>query len=355
MRVPQQAGQPANIINHIIFEVDESSSMGHLAETVVKVFDSNVSYLAAQSRANGQETRVTVYLFNSRGTARCVIYDMDVLRVPSIAGMYRPRGMTSLRDTQMLATGDARLIPQKYGDHSFLFIGVTDGGDNDSPGSTSAQLTQTIESAPENETYLLFVPGQREVHEAKRHGFPSANIALWDASSPKGMEEAGQYIRDVSDRFMQGRAEGIRGYNTKSGRSGSSLLQVREFSASEVTSSLPSLTQGSYYFLDVPADEPINGFMVRNTDSYSIGSVYYEHTKAETIQPQKEIAVEVVERAGGEEVRRVYTGRAARSILGLPDAHVRVKPNAKNGCTVFVQSTSPNRKLIGGTRVLVMR
>lgn len=52
---------------------------------------------------------------------------------------------------------------------------------------------------------------------------------------------------------------------------------------------------------------------------------------------------------------QVYTGRAARDILGLPDTHVRVKPDHKPGVTIFVQSTSYNRKLIGGTRLLILR
>ena len=74
--------QPANIINHIFLIVDESLSMAHLRDVTVRVFDGYISHLAARSRENGQETRVTVYLFSSYGTERCVIWDMDVLRKP---------------------------------------------------------------------------------------------------------------------------------------------------------------------------------------------------------------------------------------------------------------------------------
>lgn len=363
MRVPQQAPQPANIINHFVLLVDESYSMKHLKDTTVRVFDGFIARLAARSRAKEQETRVTVYFFSSYGTQRCVIYDMDVLRVPSLAGMYHPDGNTALLQTFLLAIRDLRELPQKYGDHSFAVFGFTDGQENDSarprtyPAQSKviAELHQAILSAPDNETYGLFVPDQEGLHEAKGFGFPAGNISVWNPNSAEGIEEVGRVLDDVTEAYMEGRKRGVRGYTARNASSGG-LFAVREFSKAEVTSSLPSLTQGSYYFLDVRADEPITQFMVSNTGSYSLGSVYYEFMKAETIQPQKEIAVEVVENEGTpDEVRRVYAGRAARSILGLPDQHVRVKPNHRNGCKIFVQSTSPNRKLIGGTRVLVMR
>ena len=107
----QAYGQPANIINHFILLVDESLSMRHLRETTIRVFDGFIARLAARSRENGQETRVTVYFFNSHGTERCVIYDMDVLRVPSLAGMYDPQGITTFMNGQMAAMLNRKRAP----------------------------------------------------------------------------------------------------------------------------------------------------------------------------------------------------------------------------------------------------
>jgi hypothetical protein len=42
-------------------------------------------------------------------------------------------------------------------------------------------------------------------------------------------------------------------------------------------------------------------------------------------------------------------------VLGLPDYEVTVQPARKPGCTIFFQSTSVNRNLFPGTRLLVMR
>lgn len=348
MRVPQQAGTPANIINHITVIADESASMCGLAATLIKVFNNLITHLAAQSRANGQETRVTVYFFNSFGTGRCVIYDMDVLRIPVIDGLYFPGGMTALIDTVMLSIEDQRLIPQKYGDHSFLTLALTDGQENHSRRFNSSDLTRAIDGAPENETYGVFVPNQMGVHEAKRHGFPAANISVWDATSSRGMEEVGQVMRDVSDSFMEGRARGVRGYNAKSGTSGG-LFRIRDFTAADVTATLAPMAPDSYVLLNVTGDTPIRDFVEASGMTYvaSDGKAFYQLTKPVKVQSYKDVIIE--------HENRLYTGDDARQLLGLPGYGVTVRPAHKPGTTIFFQSTSVNRKLIGGTRLVVMR
>lgn len=51
---------------------------------------------------------------------------------------------------------------------------------------------------------------------------------------------------------------------------------------------------------------------------------------------------------------RVYTGPEARALLGLPDVEARIKPDHNDEFTIFVQSTSVNRKLVPNTRLLLM-
>jgi hypothetical protein len=353
------ASKPANIINHVTVIADESSSMSGLAATLVKVFGNLVAHLAAQSRANGQETRITVYFFNSYGTSRCVIYDMDVLRAPSIEGFYSPRGMTALIDTVMLSVEDMRMIPQKYGDHSFLTLVLTDGQENHSQKFSSFELSHTIASAPENETYGVFVPNQMGVHEAKQHGFPAANISVWDATSAQGMEEVGRVMRDVSDAYMEGRAHGVRGYSARSSAGGSGLFRMKDFSAADVTHALTPITPGSFFYLDVTQNHRDPGsdgarldhfYEAETGKPYPKGRCYYEFTKTEKVQGYKQVAIEV----GGV----LYSGTLdeTRGLLGLPADHeVKLRPDQKPGATIFIQSTSNNRKLMPGTRLLVLR
>jgi hypothetical protein len=91
----------------------------------------------------------------------------------------------------------------------------------------------------------------------------------------------------------------------------------------------------------------IKDFVEENGLIFKTGRGFYEFTKAETIQHHKEIVL--LHEASGD----MFTGEKAREMLGLPigtTARTRFKP--LDGYTVFVQSTSYNRKLIGETRFL---
>jgi hypothetical protein len=230
------------------------------------------------------------------------------------------------------------MTPEKYGEHAFLGYVLTDGQENQ--GGSPAELARRIGGLRDHWTLAAFVPDQRGVFDAKSCGFPAANIAVWDATSPEGIAEVGETIRRTSESFMEGRTRGVRGSR--------SLFQLKDVSARDVTASLPPLTRGSYSLYHVPGDCRIDEFTAECTGHrYVNGRSYYQLTKTETIQPQKEIAI-----VAGQDV---FTGAAARGLLGLPDAHVRVKPDHKADCTIFVQSTSYNRKLIRNSRLLVLR
>jgi hypothetical protein len=337
------ASPSANYINHIAVVADESYSMNGLTGAVVKVSDTVIAHLAERSRHYDQETRITYYTFSD--TSRCLFYDKDVLRMPSIAGRYQPAGNTALIDTTMLAISDLEKTAQLYGDHAFLLYVFSDGMDNRSQ-IRPAALAAKITSLPSNWTIASFAPHQQAGFDLKKCGFPAGNIAMWDALTTAGVEEMGAVIRDSSDAFMAGREHGVRGYSGSTATGG--LFRVREFTSTEVTSKLPPLTRGSYTLHDVAVDERIDEFTQRVTGKpYANGHAYYQFTKREEIQASKQVAVEV----NGD----IYTGRAARDILGLPDASIRISPNAKAGAVIFVQSTSYNRKLIAGTRLLLLR
>ena len=341
-----------NIINHIVLVLDASSSMiGTSATQLVKVADNQIAYLAQRSKELDQETRVTVYQFGSEGENRyrgygrppkrieCLVYDKDVLRVPSIAQVYHAWGNTPLIDATALALDDLALTPEKYGEHSFLVYVLTDGKENDSAIS-SQSLSQKINGLPDHWTLAAFVPDQIGVHEAKRFGFPAQNIAVWDATTVAGVEEVGGTIREATENFMQGRAAGVRGTRN--------LFQLAKPKLAEVKGKLDALHPGQYRLYNVGSDTArIDEFIESETHrAYKRGEAYYQLSKRETIQPQKEIAIMG---ANG-----LYVGKAARDLLGLPDYDVKVSPTDSTEYDVYVQSTSNNRKLMPGTKVLVL-
>ena len=341
----QRDDSPA-YINHIGLVLDASSSMLHLSDQVIKVADNQViSYLAQRSKELDQETRATVYTFNSYDGTKCIFYDKDVLRMPSLATKYRANGQTPLIDATLKAIEDMRQTPELYGDHAFLLYVLTDGQENHSRNHPS-QLATTINSLPENWTVAVMVPDQSGVFEAKKFGFSPQNIAVWDATSVKGVAEAGERIRQTTESFMQARTQGIRGSK--------SIFQmdVSNLTPTVVHSKLQKLDANKYDIVDVGSK---GGWQIRDfvetvtKRPYYTGMAYYQITRPETVQANKRVAV--FDRSDG----KVYSGSSARSLIGLPDYDVKVRPSDHPTYDVFIQSTSVNRKLVDGTKLLLMR
>ena len=75
---------------------------------------------------------------------------------------------------------------------------------------------------------------------------------------------------------------------------------------------------------------------------FAKGRGFYEFTKPEIIQPQKEIVL--MNRATGD----LYEGDVARRIAGIGanEEKAKIKPGDLPKYRIFIQSTSVNRKLL---------
>ncbi|MFJ8387720.1 vWA domain-containing protein [Streptomyces sp. NPDC094438] len=340
-----------NYINHVALVLDASSSMSHLSRKVVEVADQQIAYLARRSRELEQETRVTVYVFAD--TVECVIYDKDVLRMPSLKQLYRVGGMTALLAAALKSQRELAQTAQLYGDHSFLTFVLTDGQENAShrspdvpsrdPRALVKAVAEMIETQQDNWTLAVLVPDQMGKREAMQCGFPKDNIAIWDATSTRGLEEAGQVIRQATENFMVGRAQGIRGSRAVFS-TGAEAVNEDTIKAAGLTPVEPS----KYQLIPVAREAAIRDWVIECGHTYRTGCAFYQLSKSEKIQARKQIAV--LEK----KTDRVYTGPEARALLGLPNAEARVKPDHNDDFTIFVQSTSVNRKLVAHTRLLLM-
>ncbi|MEV7128137.1 vWA domain-containing protein [Streptomyces sp. NPDC093260] len=340
-----------NYINHVALVLDASASMSHLSRKVVEVADEQIAYLARRSRELDQETRVTVYVFADR--VECVVYDKDVLRMPSLRELYRTGGMTALLAATLKSQRELAQTAQLYGDHSFLTFVLTDGQENAShrcpdapardPRALVAAVAEMIATQRDNWTLAVLVPDQVGRREAVQCGFPKDNVAVWDATSTQGLEEAGQVIREATEKFMVGRTQGIRGSRAVFS-TGAEAVNRDTIKAAGLAPVDPS----EYQLLPVSRDAAIRDWVVESGHTYRTGGAYYQLSKSEKVQARKQIAV--LEK----KTDRVYTGPEARALLGLPDVEVRVRPDHNDDFTIFVQSTSVNRKLIPNTRLLLM-
>jgi hypothetical protein len=340
-----------NYINHVALVLDASSSMSGLSGKVVEVADQQIAYLARRSRELDQETRVTVYVFANQ--VECVIYDKDVLRMPSLKQLYRVGGMTALLAAALKSQRELAQTAQLYGDHSFLTFILTDGQENashrcpDAPSTDPRDLVQAvaemIETQEVNWTLAVLVPDQMGKREAMQCGFPKDNIAIWDATSTQGLEEAGQVIQQATEKFMVGRTQGIRGSRAVFS-TGADAVNKDTIKAAGLAPVDPS----QYQLLPVTREAVIRDWVNESGHTYRTGGAFYQLSKSEKIQARKQIAV--LEK----KTDRVYSGPEARALLGLPDVEIRIKPDHNDNFTIFVQSTSVNRKLVPNTRLLLM-
>lgn len=121
----------------------------------------------------------------------------------------------------------------------------------------------------------------------------------------------------------------------------------RETPAAYAETDLRAVPPGRFQFLDVDKDSPIKNFVLENGLRFKTGRGFYEFTKTETIQGRKEVVL--MDRKTGD----LFSGDGARELLGLPPGEtVRIRPASLEKYVVFVQSTSSNRKLVGGSRFL---
>lgn len=107
-----------------------------------------------------------------------------------------------------------------------------------------------------------------------------------------------------------------------------------------------------FQVMNVPRNQDIKSFVLDTGALFKIGRGFYELMKSEEIQERKEVVL--VEKLSGD----MWSGSVAREMIGLPlGDRGTISPRTMDKAVVdkydiFVQSTSNNRKLIGGTKFL---
>lgn len=336
------ASPARNLTTHVSLVLDRSYSMTDLKEKTVEIADKLVAFLAEQSKEMGQEWRVSVYTFDD--DVDCHIWDMDVLRLPSMKEHYQIGGNTALVDSVLLALDDGDKITEHRGDHSFLVYVITDGeenrsrlGNKDRYGFPSKEekvrkLSERMRLMSDNRTLSLLVPNEKGVREATAYGFPLGNIKLWDASSEQGMEAAAEAIKESATQYMKARAAGV--------RSTTSLFVGADVDAKAVKAAgLTPLPTGDRkivmvaktkttedLFFEKPINRPtktrpvadkawhveIQPFVDAAYPPFRVGMSYYQLMKSEKVTADKRIAVVEVN------TNQVFVGDGARQLLKLP-------------------------------------
>ena len=343
------------LINHVALVLDGSGSMAGLSKKVIEAADEQVRQLAMRSEQLQQETRISIYRFSGERSTplskkvECLIFDMDVMRSPSIEELYgRPDGGTPLIDAVIKSQTDLATTSQLYGDHAFLTLVLTDGDENTS-NTNWYDLSQFIAAAKENWTLGFFVPNQQGVTTLHRAGIDKGSISVWDATSAQGMLDAGKKIHSTVDAYMTGRSQGLRGTKSLFTTAATGADKVN---AKTVAMTMKPMDRSSYSLHDVHQRQQIGDFVndTLKLGPYYIGKGFYQFMKPETIQGDK--ALIVVNKLTGQ----AYEGVNARSLIGLtPGVEAKVKPAENPEWDIYVQSKAINRKLIPGTKMLLLK
>jgi len=96
-------------------------------------------------------------------------------------------------------------------------------------------------------------------------------------------------------------------------------------------------------------DVGIRDFIENHNIDFKKGMGHYQLTKPETVQGYKGIYV------FDRKTSSLYTGDAARQILGLPLSNAKVVPGSFCDFDIFIQSCSVNRRLVAGNKLLVVK
>ncbi|MCX4751061.1 VWA domain-containing protein [Kitasatospora sp. NBC_01287] len=353
-------------VNHVSLVVDKSGSMRQHETQLVRVVDEFVKGLQEESDRLGHETRISLYAFDHE--VHNLVWDMDVKHLPSLQGLYKvDNGATALIEAAVKSIDDLKNIWEGYGEHSFLQVLVTDGEENASGCSRTGKMhirmgagqgaavlrtwmdriRSAMDDLPDHWTSAILVPNSLAKRTAQEYGFPAGNIAIWDADSSKGVEEAIGTVKTAATSFLRGREKGVRGTRNL-------FAMGQDLSTADVKANLDALDAGKYILIPVDQQTPIRDFVTSAGHPYKTGCAFYELSKREKIQGSKQLAVAEKDPATGRTTGRVFSGPAARRLLGLPTSEATVKPGDNPSYTVFVQSTSVNRKLVPGTKLLVL-
>lgn len=339
--VSRKAVKP-RLKNYVCIAIDSSGSMDHLRQQVVDTFNN----LVRTAHANDQDTYISLVTFD--GTATLKLMPAQAGNVREIGlGDYRPNGWTALWDGTGLAIETLEGMADADAPNvSHLVIVITDGGENQSRKYNASRLNDKIARLHETDRWTITfqVPPGMGVRFANQFGIPQGNVCEWEATQ-KGWAESEEKTSGGLTNFFGARSAG--------------LCSVKNFYA-PVTTDLSAAANAikrqlvdvssRYKVWTVGKESSVKDFVeLKTRKPYVIGSTFYQLMKKEKIQPAKQILV--AEKIG----TKVFGGADAREVIGLPidgKTHAQVTPGNHADYDVFVQSTSVNRILPRGTKVL---
>lgn len=333
---------------YVALLIDASSSMSSLRSGAVAAFQSMLATVKQRSGEEKQETYVTLISFANRPQILVMPTAAQNLDNASLYN-YSPNGSTAMFDAVGLAVKTLQSQPgAKSKDTSFLVMVVTDGEENCSMDYNARTLNTLMNDLQDTDrwTFAFQVPRGYGRAMCQNFGISADNVREWETTG-RGIQEMAVANNVGLSNFFTARSKGVTSTRSFYQKVTTDLSDVN---TRQLRRQLDDVS-GTFKVCKVQAESTIAPFVEARTGrSYIKGSAYYQLMKPEKVQPQK--AVVLVDKTTG----KIYGGAGARDIVGLPDGeHARVVPGNHSNYEIFVQSTSTNRILPRGTKVLVAK
>lgn len=350
---PEQAVKP---VTHVQFILDKSGSMADHRAGAIKAF--NMLLGPIQEQAKEQDIRVSLYQFGSQAYDP-ILEDTPADKVRTITqDDYNPTdGATALYSAMLRGMEDAKKLPDADKQHvSFLQLVITDGQENGSwkdpqrPYSakwSAAEVRDKIAECQSTDrwTFVISTPSQFAKAIERDLGIPEGNIQGWNERDKKGMETVTQGQTAGLRGYLGGRAKGVR-----SSKEFFAQVNVGKMGIRQITKELDPESPDRFRKLKVKKTCQVREIPPSYGLEFKEGLVFYNLIKKETVQDYKEI---LLERKTGPNAGKIYGGPQVRDLLGIPHGQEgTVEPGNLGDWNVWIQSTSPNRKFVGGMEVL---
>lgn len=328
---------------------DHSASMGvhrHLAMADYNVIVEGIKNAANDNKLDTIVSTVMCGVGYNAEVKRDVVFS-TVAKLEALAD-YRADGSgTPLWDSVGELIGIHELAPDiNKNDVSVMIMVITDGLENRSVNWSANRLREKIKQLQGTDrwTFAFRVPHGYSSTLQRTLGVPQGNILEWEQTEI-GFATASQATVNATSSYMRSLSMGVRSTQRFYADAG-------QVSVTALKRELVDISKGvTVWTVPGPGNSVIRDFCETMSGApYVKGRAYYELSKTETVQDHKEIAVR--KKSDG----KVYAGHNARDLLGLPTyGSIRLSPGDNGGYEVFVQSTSVNRVLMPGSKILYVK
>lgn len=333
---------------------DHSASMRRLANAAMFDYNVLIGSIRAASEKEDIDTIVSAVKcgVGPEGAVEQEFVNSSIARLKPLTEYKADGWWTPLFDSVGEIIDILKHSPDgKNPDVAFLVMVVTDGFENQSSRWSGRLLGDEITRLMSTDrwTFTFRVPfGGKE--NLINLGIPAGNIEEWEQTEV-GMRESTVMTASATSNYFAGRTRGIRSTN-------SFYADASNVSKQAVKSTMTNISpEVRIWEVQLPnrmrsiVEKPIEiaSFVEGQTrQTYVRGSAFYELVKTEkAVQSSKLIVVR--NRKDGS----VYAGQSARDLLNLPtQGTIKLSPGDHGDWEIFIQSTSSNRHLPVGSKVL---